>query len=151
MGYQTVFDLSQTWTQKGFDGGVEIIDEIKAISGVLSVKKMPCYQHPSGGMEETYHWKVYYLPSPSIFKKIQKVIEYYSLIGKRHISYNNDLSVERFKTGGHFYVQIVASDTPKNRGVLERARDIWKVCGWQHISSNETCGWISARANRNRN
>lgn len=151
MNYSGTFDLKQTWNPKGYGVTTDfVISRIKEIFGVLAAKKVRCRENADGSLTELYQWRIWHLPFLSISRKIQTIIDYYSLEGERHISYSSSMSVERFKTGGHFYVQIVAGAGAKNEEILEQACSIWRICGWQHITTNVSCGWISARASRNR-
>jgi len=148
---QTIVNLSQTWNPNGrMDNHKFITEQLEAIRGVFSIQKMPCHITYNGGLVETYHYRIWHLPLPSIFKTIQSVVDYHRLIGKRYVSRRHYTSVERFKTGAHFYVQFIASDCPKNWIILEQTCDIWRLCGWQNIHINAAGCWISARASRKR-
>ncbi len=143
-----LLDLSHTWDPRGNQVTTMLCDKIKSLPGVLSVKKCPCRKNEDGSLTELGLWKVWHFSFA--YKTILDIVNYHKLDGKRHISYTSDSSTERFKTGGHYYAQMIMSDSPKNREILEQVCQIWGLCGWENVVQNIACGWISARGSRNR-
>lgn len=116
---------------------------------VIRLKKFPLLN----GVKETYRWQI--IVKKGGRQEIQNILSPFRLTGDWYESYTNHDSngqqVTRSKTNAYLFIQIVANDTVRNRLLLDDLKELWGAMGWNFITKNHSCGWISMRAVKVRN